>query len=267
MRHDRQSNRRLPIGCVNPRVPGGRAGIRRSGRRRRRRHARPSRRPVPVAAATSTGVPSARLDRSPRITCSEPLTGAQGSLSLAAGGTWKLGDLDPLAVADAGLDLGPHRLAVLVLPAVSLLAAMGEGGQRQRPHAGPLDDHLGVGVHPRQELAVRVGQIDLGPERPALDVQGPRRARDAARDRLVAVPLGEHGRLGPDVDVVGVLLGDVDEDADDVGAVDHVDRRGTAGGQVGSIAPWPWGRPWWARRSRRCWHCGPRSRRRRARGA
>ena len=52
-----------------------------------------------------------------------------------------------------------------------------------------------------------------------------------AGDRLVAVRLGEHGRLGPDVDVVGVLLGDVDEDPDDVGAVDHVDRRGMPPGE------------------------------------
>ena len=39
----------------------------------------------------------------------------------AVGRRWELviGDLDPLAVADARLDLGPHRLAVLVLPAVT----------------------------------------------------------------------------------------------------------------------------------------------------
>ena len=108
---------------------------------------------------------------------------------------------------------------------------MGEGRDRQRPDAGALDDHLGVGVHPGQELAAGVGQVDLGAERPALDVEGPGGARDGARDRLVAERPGEHGRLGPDVDVVGVLLGDVDEDPDDVGAVDHVDRRGAAAGR------------------------------------
>ena len=144
-----------------------------------------------------------------------------------------IGHLDPFAVADTRLDLGPHRLAVFVLPAVSLLATMREGRQRQRPHAWPLDDHLGVGVHSRQKLAVGVGKIDLGPERSALDVQGPRRAGDAARNRLVAVSLGEDRRLGADVDVIGVLLGDVDEDADDIGAVDHVNGRGAAWGQVG----------------------------------
>ena len=102
-----------------------------------------------------------------------PLTGSKGSRSFVADADLEAGDLDPLAVADAGLDLGPHRLAVLVLPAVSLLAGMGERGQRQRPHAGTLDDHLGVGVHPRQELALGVGQIDLGTKRAALDVQAP----------------------------------------------------------------------------------------------
>ena len=39
------------------------------------------------------------------------------------------------------------------------------------------------------------------------------------------------------MDVIGVLLGDVDEDADDVDAVDHVDRRGGAAGrEVGPAA-------------------------------
>ena len=112
---------------------------------------------------------------------------------------------------------------------------MGESVQRQRPDAGALDDHVGVGVHPGQELAAGVGQVDLGTERPALDVQGPGGARDGGRKLLVAVRLDEHGRLRPDVDVVGVPLGDVDEDPDDVGAVDHVDRRGSiTGRQVGS---------------------------------
>ena len=51
------------------------------------------------------------------------------------------------------------------------------------------------------------------------------------------IRLDEHGGLGADVDVIGVLLGDVDEDADDVDAVDHVDRRGGAAGRkVGRTA-------------------------------
>ena len=42
-----------------------------------------------VAGTTSTGPPSARIDRSPRITCSDPLTGAQGSAApLVPGGSW-----------------------------------------------------------------------------------------------------------------------------------------------------------------------------------
>ena len=86
-----------------------------------------------VSGATSTGPPSARIDRSPTITCSEPLTGAQGSSPFGRRRELAIGDLDPFAVADAGLDLGPHRLAVLVPPAVSLLTAMGERGHRQRP--------------------------------------------------------------------------------------------------------------------------------------
>ena len=87
-----------------------------------------------------------------------------------------------------------------------------------------------------------------------------------AGSSLVAVGLDEHARLGPDMDVVGVPLGDVDEDPDDVGAVDHVDRRGArratgrgtrcigrgvAGGGQDEVA--------------RCWRCGPRSCRRRGR--
>ena len=56
----------------------------------------------------------------------------------AIGRRWKLviGDFDPLAVTDAGLDLRPYGLAVLVLPAVSLLAGMRERGQGQRRTPG-----------------------------------------------------------------------------------------------------------------------------------
>ena len=54
------------------------------------------------------------------------------------------------------------------------------------------------------------------------------------RSRLIAVRLGEYGRLRTDVDVTGVLLGDVDEDSDHVDFVDHVDRRGTRGGPASS---------------------------------
>ena len=35
--------------------------------------------------------------------------------------------------------------------------------------------------------------------------------------------------FGAHADVIGVLLGYVDEDADDVGAVDDIDRRGAPG--------------------------------------
>ena len=45
---------------------------------------------VTVAVATSTGLPSARIDRSPMITFSEPFTGTQGSWPLAACGGWRL---------------------------------------------------------------------------------------------------------------------------------------------------------------------------------
>ena len=143
-----------------------------------------------IAVPSCTGAPSVRIDRSPRITCSEPSIGVQDRLpagSVREARHAAVGDFDPFAVADARLDLGPHRLAVLVPPVERLVAAIGEGGQRQRPDAWALDDHLGVGVHPGQDLAAGVGQVDLGTERAALDVQRPGRARDGARDRLVAV--------------------------------------------------------------------------------
>ena len=78
--------------------------------------------------------------------------------------------------------------------------------------------------------------------------------------------LSEHVRLGPDVDVVGVLLGDVDEDPDDVGAVDHVDRRGLPAGDRSGARGMAVGSPVAGQDEvARCWRCGPRSRRRRAR--
>ena len=49
-----------------------------------------------------------------------------------------------------------------------------------------LDDDLAVGIHPRQDPRLRILQVDLDAERPALDVQRPGRPRDAARDLLVA---------------------------------------------------------------------------------
>jgi hypothetical protein len=56
-----------------------------------------------------------------------------------------VGDLDPLAVAYAGLNLSSHRAAVLVLPAKRLPADVSQGGQQQRPDARPLDLYLILG--------------------------------------------------------------------------------------------------------------------------
>ena len=119
-----------------------------------------------------TGSPSARVDRSPRINCSVPSIGVQGSPACGSARERRnaaIGDLDPLV---AGRRIGSPmtpvstsiRLcaAVLVRPAErlfadvqdGLVAQMHERRHRQRPHARPLDDHIGIGVHPRQDLAV-----------------------------------------------------------------------------------------------------------------
>ena len=66
-------------------------------------------------------------------TCSEPSIGTHVPRSGTLVSTSAIGDLDPLAVADARLDLGPHRVAVLVRPAEGLVAAVGEGGLRAAP--------------------------------------------------------------------------------------------------------------------------------------
>ena len=66
-----------------------------------------------------------------------------------------IGDLDPVAVADARLDLGSYRIAFVVLPAEGLVAAINQGVERQCTDAGAFDDHLAVGVHPGQDLCCR----------------------------------------------------------------------------------------------------------------
>ena len=104
-----------------------------------------------------------------------------------------------------------------------------------RPNSGAIDDYLGVGVHTGLELAVGVGQVDLDAKATGLDVDGPGDAGNARRDRLVTVALDRHAGLGADVDVAGVLLGDVDEDPDDIDAIDEEQRRGTAGRGLGSL--------------------------------
>ncbi len=87
---------------------------------------------------------------------------------------------------------GPHCLAALVEPAEGLVAVIDECVQRQRLDVWTLDDHLDVGVHPGQELAIGVGEVDLGAERAALHVQRPRDARDGGRQLRVAKRPGEH---------------------------------------------------------------------------
>ena len=82
-------------------------------------------------------VPSARIDRSPRITCSLPSIGTTVRAA-GRGRDLAIGDLDPLAVADRGsrspttpvCDLDPLGVAVLVRPAEGLLADVD-----QRRHA------------------------------------------------------------------------------------------------------------------------------------
>ena len=128
-----------------------------------------------------------RIDRSPRITCSEPSIGAQATSPVEPHSS----DVARRLVTSIhSPSLTPVWISVrtawpfLYAPAEGLVAAMDEGGQRQCPDAGALDDHLGVGVHAGQELAAGVGQVDLGAERAALDVEGPGGARDRARNRL-----------------------------------------------------------------------------------
>src|SRR5262249_14962162 len=96
-------------------------------------------------------------------------------------------NLDPLLVSDARADLRADGAAFVGGPDERLVAAVGESAARQRPDVGALDRHGGVGVHPRQDLAVGVRQVNLGAEGPGLDVQRPRRAGDGPLDRLVAV--------------------------------------------------------------------------------
>ena len=98
-----------------------------------------------------------------------------------------IGDLDPLAVGDTGLDFGPHRMAIFVPPEETLLATGDDGIHRQGPYMRAFDNHFGIGVHSRQDLAIGVGQVNLGAERTAPDIEGPARARDAGRNLLVAV--------------------------------------------------------------------------------
>ena len=185
--------------------------------------------------STSTGAPSARPDKSPRITCSVPSIRVQGTLSAGASGVDRgaaIGDLDPLIVADARFEFGTHRLAVFVEPTEGLVAVMDQRVERQCLDVGTFDDHLDVGVHPGQKLAIGVLKVDLGAKRATLLVERPGNARDGGRQLLVAERCGQNGRLGADVDEVGILFRDVDEDPDNVETVDHVDRRGPCGRNV-----------------------------------
>ena len=186
-----------------------------------------------VAGATFTGVPSVRADKSPRITCSVPSIGVQGTESLGRFRRYRrpaIGDLDPFLVTDPRLEFRPDRLAALIEPAKGLFTAIRQRVERQRPDVGTVDDQLDIRIHPGQELAVGVGQIDLGAKRAALHVEAQAMRVTVAGSSLVAERPGEHRCPGPNLDVVGVPFRDVDEDPNDVEAVDHVNRRGVAAG-------------------------------------
>ncbi len=140
-------------------------------------------------------------------------------------------NLDPLAVANPRLHLGSNGPAVLVSPVAGSVSVIGDCRRRDARTPGRSMMQIHICVNSGQEVAAGVAKVDLGAERAALHVERPGHARDSPRDRLVAIRLREHGRLRASADVVGVLLRNIDEDPDDVDAVDHEDRRGHRAGR------------------------------------
>ena len=93
------------------------------------------------------------------------------------------------------------------------------------------DNYLAVGIHTGQDLVVEVAQVDLGPQRAALHIEPQRRsAPDVGRNPFIAVALGSACACGTGFHIVGIPFGNIDKDANDVGAIHDINRCGLCTG-------------------------------------
>ena len=135
-------------------------------------------------------------------------------------------DLGVRVVGRADEDLRPHGLAVdIQVHVVVLPSLVGDGIGRQGPDLLALDRDRDRDVPAGPEVAVAVGDVDLGLEGARGRVEREPRAdhlplAGGARDRLKA---DQRGVLL--VDEVGGQLGDAHEDADRVDLLEHEKRH------------------------------------------
>ena len=109
------------------------------------------------------------------------LVAVPGLPRLFRAGLFSSDDFDAVAIGLADMQLIADGLAIREEEAISAVVLVRDGRRRDDQGVGLFEGDGGVGVGAGAEPAVRVWQVDLGPQRPDFGVERPSAGRRSSR--------------------------------------------------------------------------------------